>query len=53
MSSSKKMKTVYETDSKKLDGRHKNKNKFCKGCKLIEECWKGKAAAIAACDEYV
>ena len=53
MSSSKKKKTVYETDIKKLDGRHRNKNKFCKGCKLTKECVKGKLAAIAYCDEYV
>lgn len=53
MSSSKKMKIVYETDTKKPDGRHKNTNKFCKGCKLTKDCWKGKMAAIAYCDEYV
>jgi hypothetical protein len=55
MSSSKKKKTVFETDVKQLDGRHKNKNKFCKKvkCKLIKECVKGKLAAIAYCDENV
>jgi hypothetical protein len=60
MSSSKrKMKTgirvVKETDTKKLDKRHKNTNKFCKArkCKLMKDCWKGKVAAIAYCDDVL
>jgi hypothetical protein len=55
MSSSKKKKIKYETDTKVIDGRHKNKNKFCKKvkCKLMKDCWKGKVAAIAYCEDNV
>jgi hypothetical protein len=41
----------YETD-KKLHGLKKNKNPFCKGCIEIKTCWKGRAAAIALCEDY-
>lgn len=51
--SSSKIKTKYNTDVSKLDKRHKNKNKFCKKCKLKKDCWKGKVAAIAYCDELL
>lgn len=44
-------KTVVHTDVKKLDKRHRNKNKYCKKCKLKNDCWKGKAAMIAWCDK--
>jgi lipoate synthase len=60
MSSSKrKLKTgirvVEETDKTKVDKRRKNTNKFCKTqkCKLIKDCWKGKVAAIAYCDDFL
>jgi hypothetical protein len=54
MSSSKKSKIVVETDVKIPDGRYKNTNKFCKKvkCKHIKDCWKGKVAAIACCEDY-
>lgn len=53
MSSSKKT-MIYETDIKVPDGRYKNTNKFCKKvkCKQIKDCWKGKVAAIAYCEDY-
>ena len=60
MSSSKrKMKTGMrvskEWEEKKLDKRHKNTNRFCKRkkCTLIKDCWKGKVAAIAYCDDFL
>lgn len=54
MSSSKKKTTIYETDTKVPDGRYKNTNKFCKKvkCKLMKDCWKGKVAAIAYCEDH-
>lgn len=58
MSSSKSFKdgdwdVVYETDPVKIDGRYKNKNKFCKGCKEKKICYKGKVAVIISCLDYV
>jgi len=51
--SSSKVKVTKNTDNTKIDKRHKNKNKFCRKCKIKETCWKGKVAAIAYCDDPV
>ena len=53
--SSSKLKTKYNTDIKKPDKRYKNTNKFCKKvkCSLTKDCWKGKVAAIAYCEDNV
>ncbi len=60
MSSSKRklksgLRVVKNTDTQVLDGRHKNTNKYCKRhkCKSIKDCWKGKVASIALCDDVL
>lgn len=47
----KKWTTVYETDEE-LHGNKKNTNKFCIGCKKIENCYTGKAAIVISCLEW-